>query len=167
MTTYPGPPTGRLHDTPSGRRLTIERTFRASIDDVWASLTEPDRIARWYGDVEGELLPGHTIMITMTAEDGAPAEPARIVECDPPRRFLIETAGMGDPWRLQVELAERDGVTTMTFTHHLADDLDAADIGPGWEYYADRHHAAFHGHAMRDWTADRYQELLGAHYGTS
>ncbi len=103
-------------------------------------------------------------MITMTAEEGAPAAPAHIIECDPPHRFLIETAGMGEPWRLQIELVEADGVTTMTFTHALADDLDAADIGPGWEYYADRHHAAFTSDELPDWTTDRYQEILGPHY---
>ncbi len=43
MSTYPGPPTGELE----GQQLTIERTFRAPIDDVWASLTEPERVARW------------------------------------------------------------------------------------------------------------------------
>ncbi len=164
MSTQPGPPTGRVHATPQGRQLIIERTFRASIEEVWAGLTEPERVARWYGTIDGDQLPGQTIMITMTAEEGAPCEPARIIECDPPNRFLIETAGMGEPWRLHVELGEANGVTTMTFTHALADALDAAEIGPGWEFYADRHNAVFEGNAMPDWAADRYQELLGPHY---
>ena len=163
MSTYPGPPTGHLH----GRELTIERTFRAPIEDVWASLSEPGRVARWYGTIEGDPQPGQTITITMSAEEGTPAEPVHIIECDPPNSFLVETAGMGDPWRLRVELAEAGGITTMTFTHHLVDGLDAAEIGPGWEFYADRHHAAFNDNAMPDWTADRYQELLGPHYDPS
>ncbi len=112
-------------------------------------------------------MPGQTITITMAYEEGNPAGPARIIECDPPNGFLIETEGMGDPWRLRVQLDETEGVTTMTFTHHLPDDLDAADFGPGWEFYADRHHAAFHGSAMPDWETDRYQELLGPHYDHS
>ncbi|MEZ5342033.1 MAG: hypothetical protein R2706_11475 [Acidimicrobiales bacterium] len=92
--------------------------------------------------IDGEQTPGATIMITMTAEEGSPSEPARIIECDPPNRFVIETWNAGEPWRLCVDLAELDGVTTMTFTQVLTGDLDAADIGPGWEFYADRHHAA-------------------------
>jgi len=74
---------------------------------------------------------------------------------------------MGTPWQLQVELEEANGSTTMTFTHHLPDDLDGADFGPGWEFSADRHHAALNDNAMPDWTADRYQELLSPHYGQS
>ncbi len=164
MTTSPKSPTGRIHDTPEGKHLTIERTFRATVQDVWASLTEPERLARWYGTVEGELRAGQTVTITMTAEEGAPAEQVRIIECEPPRRFVIETAGMGAPWQLQMELVETDGVTTMTFVHALTDDLDAADVGPGWEYYADRHQASFNNSPLPDWVADRYQEVLGPHY---
>lgn len=164
MSTYPSAPSGRVHSGPDGQRLIIERSLPAPIGDVWASLTEPDRVAPWYGSIEGELQPGSTIMVTMSAEDGAPAEPMQILECEPPTRFLVETAGMGEPWRLELELAESDGITTMTFTHQLPDGLSAVDLGPGWEFYADRHHAAFHGNAMPDWDADRYQELLGTHY---
>lgn len=167
MTTYPGPPTGRIQATPQGRQLTVERTFRATIEDVWASLTEPERVARWYGSIDGDLSPGHVVSITLTAEEGTPAEPVRILECDPPNGFLIEALGMGEPWRLRIELDEADGVTTMTFTHLLADALDAADVGPGWEFYADRHHAALNGNPMPDWDDDRYRELLGPHYADS
>lgn len=164
MTAYPGPPTGRLHETSEGRHLTIERSFPAPISDVWASFTEADLLARWYGSIDGDLLAGQSVMVTMSAEEGAPAEPVRILECEPPNRFLVETDGMGEPWRLEVELVETNGTTDMTFTHHLIGDLEAGDIGPGWEFYADRHHAAFHGNELPDWTADRYQEILGPHY---
>ena len=164
MSTYPSAPSGRVHAGPDGQRLVIERDFRAPIDDVWASLTDPDRVARWYGGIEGELRPGSTVMVTMSAEDGAPAEPMRIIGCEPPTRFLVETAGMGEPWRLEVELAESEGITTMAFTHHLPVGLNAEDFGAGWEFYADRHHASFNNNPMPDWDADRYQELLGPHY---
>ncbi len=99
MTTYPTPASGHIHVTPEGRQLIIERVFRAPIEDVWASLTEPDRVARWYGIIEGDPLPGHTIMVMMTAEEGATAEPVLIIECDSPNRFVLETAGKGEPWR--------------------------------------------------------------------
>ncbi len=164
MTTYPRPPTGRVQTTPQGRQLTIVRTYRARVEDVWASFTEPDRVARWYGVIDGVPSPGSTITITMTAEEGIPTEPARIIECDAPRKLVIETAGMGDPWQLQVELEEAGGLTRMTFTQRLSDDLDAADIGPGWEFYADRHDAAFNDNPMPDWSNDNYQATLGPHY---
>jgi hypothetical protein len=45
------PPTGRLVPTADGSELILSRTFRAPIEDVWASVTEPDRTARWFAHV--------------------------------------------------------------------------------------------------------------------
>ena len=157
-------PTGHLDTTDGGRRLVIVRTFTAPIADVWASLTQPDRMARWYGTVVGEPGPGRTVTVTMTAEEEAVAEPARILECDPPTSFVCDLGDQDPPWRISVRLDERDGVTTMTFVHTLADDVDATDVGPGWEYYADRLAAARDGRPMPDWDADGYQDALGPHY---
>jgi hypothetical protein len=65
-------PTGRLVRTPEGRDLVITRTFRAPIEDVWASITEPERTARWFGPWSGEAGPGKTIRYTMAFEEGGP-----------------------------------------------------------------------------------------------
>ena len=43
------PPSGQLVRTADGNELVVSRTFRAPIEDVWASVTEPDRTARWFG----------------------------------------------------------------------------------------------------------------------
>lgn len=164
MSRFPNPPTGYVRDTADGRQLVIERTFRAPIADVWASLTEPERFARWYGTMEGEARPGATITVTMTAEEEIAAEPLVILECDPPRSFLVDLGDKGTPWRLSVTLEERDGVTTMTFTQRLGDEVDVADVGPGWEFYADRLTASRDGTEMPDWDADGYPSHLGPHY---
>jgi uncharacterized protein YndB with AHSA1/START domain len=44
------PPTGRLR----GNDLVLTRQFRASIEDVWTSITDPSSTARWFGRWEGE-----------------------------------------------------------------------------------------------------------------
>ena len=33
----------------------MEGRFETDIDDVWSALTDPSRLARWYGEVEGDL----------------------------------------------------------------------------------------------------------------
>ncbi|HEX6567671.1 MAG TPA: SRPBCC family protein [Acidimicrobiales bacterium] len=167
MSTYPREPTGRVETAPDARRLVIRRTFRAPIHDVWASLTEPDRFARWYGDMVGEAGPGKTVMVTMTAEREAVPQPARILECDPPNGFVVDFGDQGEPWHLSVKLAETDGVTTMTFAHTLGDDIDVTDVGPGWEFYADRLAASRDGDEMPDWDADGYLAALAPHYGAA
>jgi hypothetical protein len=42
-------PTGKLLRTGAGSDLILNRTFRAGIEDVWASETEPEHTARWFG----------------------------------------------------------------------------------------------------------------------
>ena len=53
-------PTGRLF----GDDLVLTRTLRAPIADVWASITEPDRTARWFGPWQGDAGPGSTITVS-------------------------------------------------------------------------------------------------------
>ncbi len=33
----------------------MEDRFEADIDDVWSALTDRSRLARWYGEVAGDL----------------------------------------------------------------------------------------------------------------
>jgi hypothetical protein len=68
-------PGGSLVRTPDGKDLVIIRTFRAPIDDVWASITEPERTARWWGPWTGEAGTGRTIHYTMAFEQERMAEP--------------------------------------------------------------------------------------------
>lgn len=167
MSTFPNTPTGRVLAAGGGAQLVIERTFRASVEDVWASLTEPDRLARWYGTFVGEARPGGTVMVTMTAERDPVAEPARILACDPPTRLVVELGVQDPPWHLSVSLAETGSGTTMTLVQTLTDDIDVADVGPGWEFYADRLTAALMRRDMPDWDADGYLEALSPHYAQS
>ena len=33
----------------------MEDSFETDIDDLWSALTDPSRLARWIGEVEGDL----------------------------------------------------------------------------------------------------------------
>jgi uncharacterized protein YndB with AHSA1/START domain len=57
-------PTGRLLASKEGRDLVLTRSFRAPIEDVWASITESDRTGRWFASWNrragaGQHHPGH------------------------------------------------------------------------------------------------------------
>ncbi len=127
-------PTGRL----VGNDLRLVRAFRAPINDVWNSLTDPQCTARWFGpwrwvDKPG---PGNSIACTMIQEEGAPESIATVVRCEAPRHLAITSDG---PYGVSYEitLAEDNGVTTLAFVHHLTDPAMAGDFGPGWEFYLD------------------------------
>jgi uncharacterized protein YndB with AHSA1/START domain len=46
-------PNGRITREGDQRVLTITRVFRAPIEDVWAAVTEPERLVRWIGTFTG------------------------------------------------------------------------------------------------------------------
>ncbi|MGX6606639.1 SRPBCC family protein [Micromonosporaceae bacterium Da 78-11] len=128
-----GSPNGRL----DGTDLVVTRSFRAGIEDVWASVTETDRTARWFGAWTGEAAPGRTIKIQMAYEEGAPWMQARIDACEPPARLAVSTTEEAGSWNLELLLTEVAGGTELRLVHHLENTDGVGEIGPGWEYYLD------------------------------
>ncbi|HZQ80636.1 MAG TPA: SRPBCC domain-containing protein [Gaiellaceae bacterium] len=105
--------------------IRVEERFAASIDDVWSALTEPARLAQWYGEVEGELRAGGEFSARVHASGWEGT--GRIELCDAPHRFREvskepespdenttevtlraegdETVIVVDQWGMRVELA--------------------------------------------------------------
>jgi uncharacterized protein YndB with AHSA1/START domain len=131
------PPTGQLLPTPEGRDLVLTRSFAAPIEDVWASITESERTARWFASWTGDAGPGKTIRYKLGFEGDAPEADMTIDACEPPHHLAVSTSDDFGTWRLEARLAESDGVTELRFVHHLDDGADVGSIGPGWEYYLD------------------------------
>ncbi|HEX6588637.1 MAG TPA: SRPBCC family protein [Longimicrobiales bacterium] len=155
-------PTGRVQRTAQGRDIVLTRTFRAPIEDVWASVTESERTARWFGPWEGRGAPGETIRYWMAFEQQPEEGPAwsemTIDACDAPRLLELSAATDYGSWSFTLELEERDGVTELRFTHHVDATLDVGSFGPGWEYYLDNLVASRDGAARPDF-ADYYPSM--------
>lgn len=147
-------PTGRLF----GNDLVLTRVFRAPVADVWASLTEPERTARWFGPWQGDAAPGHPIKVQMAYEEGEPWLDVTIDACDPPHRLALSAVDEQGAWHLDLVLTERAGVTELRFTQHLDGTAGVGEVGPGWEYYLDALVAARDGEPMPDF-ADYYPAM--------
>jgi uncharacterized protein YndB with AHSA1/START domain len=80
----------------------IEERFDADIDEVWSALTEPKRLARWYGNIEGELCVGgaYRAHLHSSGWEGT----GRVEECEPPRRFLVVSKGLSEANEVSTEL---------------------------------------------------------------
>jgi uncharacterized protein YndB with AHSA1/START domain len=147
--------------------LVFERTFAAPIADVWAAVTEPERLVRWIGTWSGDPASG-AVAFRMTAEgDDVPEETIRIDECDAPTRLVMRSARPDDQsllWIWLLDLSEAGGVTTLTFAQEVVDPTLAESVGPGWDYYLDRLVAAESGGDLTSIDFDDYVPAFAAHY---
>ena len=157
-------PTGRIEIRDGQHVLVQTRTLRAPLEDVWAAVTEPDRLARWIGTWEGDPTSG-SVHFRMLFEGEHPGETMTIRVCEPPRRLHV-TSHVGDErWLLDLDLVHADGVTTLTLRQPGVTVEQASGVGPGWDYYLDRLVDAETGAdpAQRDFERD-YYPATSAHY---
>ncbi|HEX4833538.1 MAG TPA: SRPBCC domain-containing protein [Trebonia sp.] len=67
----------------------IEDRFDTGVADLWAAITDPARLARWLGEVEGDLRPGGEFRARFFASGWEGT--GRVEACEPPRRLLVQT----------------------------------------------------------------------------
>jgi len=61
---------GSLHSADDKGVVRMEDRYDTDIDDLWSALTEPGRLARWYGEVEGDLRLGGEYRARLLPADG-------------------------------------------------------------------------------------------------
>jgi uncharacterized protein YndB with AHSA1/START domain len=86
-------PAGRLLGilrTADGKGVVrIEDRVDTAPDDLWSALTDPRRLARWLGEVEGDLRPGGEFRAHFLASGWEGT--GHIDVCEPPRRLRVLT----------------------------------------------------------------------------
>ena len=152
--------TGFLRTTGDGLELVLVRELLVSPEELWAWVTESEKLARWIGPFEGDAAVGSVVHLTMTEEESSEPQPVTILECDPSRRLALEMANGGGGWQLQLDISVRGDGTLLTFNQLIEQGDDITSVGPGWEYYLDRLVAAITGAAPSPWDA-YYPALVG------
>lgn len=146
----------------TGVRLDFVRDYDASLDEVWSAVTDPERLARWFGRWSGDPTTG-TVKVVMSAEAGTEPATVTIDACEPPRRLAVTLNSPDGPWPLELALTEQVTGTSLRFLHHLAQPYDASSIGPGWQFYLDRLGAEIEGMpAPHTW--ENYYPVLASAY---
>jgi uncharacterized protein YndB with AHSA1/START domain len=85
---------GRLRTADGKGVVRMQDRYDTDIDDLWSAITDPRRVARWLGEVEGDLRLGGEFRARFF--DGW-AGTGRVEACEPPRRLLLVTAQPGQP----------------------------------------------------------------------
>jgi uncharacterized protein YndB with AHSA1/START domain len=158
---------GVVTTEPDGRqKLEFRRSWQEPIEDVWAALTEPDRLVRWIGRYDGARGRGATGTFFMTHEEGEQVgQPMTILECDPPRRLVVEwQQPQFDQWRAELDLWDQDGRTWLSFVQVFPAGADVTDFALGWHWYLDKLDSVVAGRpGPGEW--DEFLARVGPAYG--
>ena len=102
---------GSLRSADGKGVVRMQDRFDTDIDDVWSALTDPRRLARWIGEVEGDLRLGGKFRARYFTSGWEGT--GRVEVCEPPRRLLRdEDPGQPDEQVIEVTLAA-DGDQTI------------------------------------------------------
>src|SRR5215472_16165715 len=80
---------GSLRSADGKRVVRIEDRYGTGIDDLWSALTDPGRLASWYGQVEGDLRLGGQFRLHVKDADSDATGHVQV--CERPRRLLVTT----------------------------------------------------------------------------
>ncbi|HLY35976.1 MAG TPA: SRPBCC domain-containing protein, partial [Candidatus Limnocylindria bacterium] len=153
---------GSLRSADGEGIVRMEDRFDTHIDDLWSAITDPDRLSRWYGDVEGDLRVGGEYRARLFASGWEGT--GRVEVCEPPRRLLVSTKGPGTAGDgvIEVTLAA-DGAQTIVAWEERGMPLDLiAAYGAGIQVHVEDLAAHIAGRGRIDADA-RWNELLPAY----
>jgi uncharacterized protein YndB with AHSA1/START domain len=105
--------------------VTISQAYDTDVDDLWEACTTPDRLARWFAPVSGDLRLGGRYRIEGNAE-------GTVQRCDPPKSFsLTWEFGGGVSW-VEVHLSpEPGGGSRFELAHTAYVEEHWTQYGPG------------------------------------
>jgi uncharacterized protein YndB with AHSA1/START domain len=162
---------GRLRSADGASVVRIEDRYDTDIDDLWSALTDPRRLARWYGEVDGDLRRGgqFTVYVHTAGLHGV----GRVEVCEPPRRLQVVTRETDESWQqgggvppfdqtLEATLTA-DGAQTILVIETHGMPLDKiAFYGAGWQIHAENLATYLAGREPGDAQA-RWNELVPAY----
>jgi len=152
---------GSLRSADGKAAVRMEDRYDTDIDDLWSALTEPRRLARWIGEVEGDLRLGGEFRFRFFAT-GAEGT-GRVDACEPPRRLLLTMEpSQPDEDVIEVTLAG-DGDQTILVWEERGMPLDQlAAFGAGIQIHVEDLAAYLAGRERGD-TKARWNKLLPAY----
>ena len=163
---------GSLRSADGAGVVRIEDHYDTGIDDLWSAITDPDRVARWYGRVEGDLRPGGEFRLHV--ESAGIDAIGRVEACEPPRRLLVTNRETDESWRagngappfdeiLEATLTA-DGDQTVLVIEVRGMPLDTvAFYGAGWQLHAEDLAAYLAGREPGGDVAARFGALVPAY----
>ncbi|MGH3193655.1 MAG: SRPBCC domain-containing protein, partial [Streptosporangiaceae bacterium] len=152
---------GSLRSADGKGVVRMQDRFDTDIDDLWSALTDPSRLARWLGEVEGDLRLGGELRARFF--DGWEGT-GRVEACEPPQHLLVATRSSGEPDEQAIEaVLTADGDQTILVWEERGMPLNLiAPYGAGIQVHVEDLAAHIAGRERGDGQA-RWNELMPAY----
>jgi uncharacterized protein YndB with AHSA1/START domain len=143
----------------------MEDRFDTDIDDVWSALTDPSRLARWYGEVEGDLRLGGEYRVRLFASGWEGT--GRVEACEPPQRLLVRIKDADEPNEQDIEaILTADGDQTIVAWEERGMPLDLLSAyGAGVQLHVEDLADHLAGRERREDAKARWDELHPGYQG--
>jgi uncharacterized protein YndB with AHSA1/START domain len=153
---------GSLRSADGKGIVRMEDRYDTDIDDLWSALTDPRRLARWIGEVEGDLRLGGEFRARFFTSGWEGT--GRVEACEPPQRLLLLTRAPDEPDEHVIEATlTADGDQTILAIEERGMPLDQlAAYGAGVQIHVEDLAAHLAGRERSD-TKARWDELLPAY----
>ena len=157
---------GSLRSADGAGIVRIEDRYDTDIDDLWSALTDPSRLARWLGEVEGDLRLGGEFRARFVASGWEGT--GRVEACEPPQRLLLLTKDADEPNAPAEHAIEArliaDGDQTILVWEERGMPLEQlAAYGAGIQIHVEDLGTHVAGHERSDDAEARWGELLPAY----
>jgi uncharacterized protein YndB with AHSA1/START domain len=141
----------------------MEDRFDTDIDDVWSALTDPSRLAVWYGEVEGDLRLGGEYRARLFASGWEGT--GRVEACEPRKRLHVRIKDADEPDEQVIEaMLTADGDQTIVVWEERGMPLDLLSAyGAGVQIHVEDLADHLAGRERRDDAKARWDELHPAY----
>ena len=139
--------------------------FDSEIGDVWSALTDPSRLARWYGEIEGDLRVGGEYRAHLFASGWEGT--GRVEACEPRQRLLVSINDADEPDENEIEaVLTTDGDQTIVVWEERGMPLDQLSAyGAGVQLHVEDLADHLAGRERREDVTARWADLHPAYQG--
>ena len=141
---------GRIEREGSDVVVVFDRHYATRPPDLWQACTDPERLARWFAPVSGDLRLGGAFTIHF---DDADTPACRVLECAAPHRLVWEWPVKGVSTRVTVEVAADGDGSRLHLRHARLAEEQVPGYAAGWDTYVRCLEAHVGGTSSPDWAA--------------
>ncbi|MBT0995846.1 SRPBCC family protein [Cellulomonas sp. DKR-3] len=145
---------GLLTRDADGVRVVFRRSYPTTAEDLWAAVTEPERVRRWLGPLYGDLRVGGRYELRMGDDVADSDQNARgeVLECEPPHRLVVTWVFPSErETRVEVRVRPDGALSVLELVHTGLADEAARGYGGGWHACLDQLDDHVAGRAIRPW----------------